>query len=164
MRKINSRSPGWNVKALDPPILTQTEWVICSLLGAVLIVMALLQLISFGEFSNILYSHGLPAATVWAIGVILAELWAAAGFFRLRLSYLFRAVSGSLALLVAGFWFLISAQSLAVGDKFSSIGMLGNMVKQRPGLLTVCLSAVFLVWTMYAAALTRYTLVAPRKK
>lgn len=164
MKKIVNRSSGWNVKTLDPPILTRMEWIICNLLGAVLIVTALIQLIGFAEFSDTLIAHGLPSASLWAFGLIVAELFAAAGFFKLRLSYLLRAVSGSLALLVAGFWFLIAAQSLATGQKILPSGMVGSAIEQKPGLLTLLISALFLVWVMYGVALTRYTLLPIRKK
>ena len=47
------------------------------------------------------------------------ELWAAAGFFKIRLSPLFRNFSNTLALAVAGFWFYESIKTMADGFSLS---------------------------------------------
>src|SRR4051812_324938 len=102
--RTNKRS--WNVAVNDPPRLTDREWAISAVAGVILLAAAILQLISFSDFRDNFAQAGLPGPTAWAVCVILAEIWGAASFFKLRLSYLFRSVSATLSVVAVGFWFV----------------------------------------------------------
>lgn len=165
MKKVIPKSGGWDVGTVDPPILTSMEWLFCNLLGVVFMAMAILQLISFSDFRDILTSLGVEPSGTWAAAVIFAEIFAAAGLFRLRLSYLFRAFSASLALLASGFWFVTTTQAVSGGlDKLPSTGFFGRFLNQQPGWLTVIEAALLLLFSMYGVALTRYTIAMPRRR
>ncbi len=146
----------WNVEAMEPPRLSNTQWNMTGLLGVLLIVMAILQLISFGSFKDWFAQVELAGPAVWAVVVILAELWAAAAFFKLRLSPLFRMVSSGLALLVAGFWFVENLQLIAGGaaGQLPSSGFFGRYLTQSPGWWTAVEVSLLFFWTVYAAGLT----------
>ena len=103
----------WTVAAAPPPPLSKNQWLLSSFVGAVLMVAALLQIIGFQEFSNNFSATGLGNANWWAGAIIFAEIWAATGFFKLRLSPLFRAVSNFMALLVAVFWVFETASQVS---------------------------------------------------
>lgn len=164
MKKVVRRSGDHKVIAQDPPILTREEWMLSNLLGVLLIVMAVAQLASFGEFRDILQSLGVSAPTAWGVGVIMSELLGAAGFFKLRLSYLFRATSASLALLASGFWFLVVSQAVSSGrESQRSSGLFGSFLNQSPGWWTVIEVSALLLLTVYAVALTRYSLLSKRR-
>ncbi|MBA3757543.1 hypothetical protein H0X09_01640 [Candidatus Saccharibacteria bacterium] len=165
MKKIDNRSRQWKVSTVDPPMLTRQEWVMANLLGGLFILTALLQLISFGEFADILKPMGLPGPGVWAAAAIGAELLAAASLFRLKLSYLFRLVAGASALLVSGFWFVLSAQNLATGrEQLPSSGLFGGFFNQSPGWWVIVEVTVLMFSTIYVVALTRYIIVTPLKR
>lgn len=162
---VTRRAQGWKVETTDPPILAREEWLVANGLGVLFIVMAVLQLISFDSFKNILDSLGVSGPRAWAFGIILAELFAAVGFFRLRLSYLARVVSAGLAILVSGFWFILNLQAITgVGSQAASSGLFGKYLNQTPGWWTVLEVTVLLFWTMYAVALTRYSVLLPKRK
>lgn len=153
------------VKPIDPPILTREEWLFTSVLGSLLILMALLQLVSFTDFRDTLKALGLSASSAWAAGIIFAELFGAAGFFKIRYSYFFRVFSGGLALLAAGFWFLVVAQALSTGrETVGSSALFGGFLNQKPGWWTIIEVTALLFLTVFAVALTRYTLLIPRRR
>src|SRR5437868_855261 len=123
-----AKSKGWNIQPVDPPVLNTEQWATASLLGLVLIIMAVLQLIGFSDFKDILSNEGLPGPAAWAILIIIAELWGTANFFRLRLSRGFRAVSAFLAVAVSGFWFVHVLQLVSGGasSTMTSTGLFGK--------------------------------------
>ncbi len=134
VKKTTGLNINWNVKTTAAPKLNDKQWILSSVLGLVLVVMAVLQLVGFGDFKDTLDTMGLPAATVWGVAVILAELWGAVSFFKLRLSALFRRVGMSLAILVSGFWFVHNLQLISTGDtKVKSSALFGKFMEQAPG-------------------------------
>lgn len=155
-----TNSRGWKVVMSNPPKLTATQWALFNLLGVTFLLMAILQIISFNDFRDTLSSFGLSAPTAWAVGLIVAELWAAATMFKLRLSYAFRAVSALLALLSAGFWFLenINLVSNGNGDFLTNSGFFGGYLTQSPGWWTVVEVSILLFWVLYALGLSKDTL------
>jgi hypothetical protein len=161
---INQAQPlGWRVTMTDPPRLNSWQWNISNLLAIVFLAMAVLQFISFGDFRDGLCNLGLNAPTLWASLVVLAELWAAAGLFKWRLSYLFRAVSMTLALLVAGFWFVVTLQSISNGngDITQNGFFFGRFLAQTPGWWTVVEATLLLFTTLYVVSISREALVVP---
>jgi hypothetical protein len=149
------RNSGWPVKAVSPPSLTTRQWVMAAVPAAIFLVAAILQLISFADFTDALNAMGLPGPTAWAVCIILAELWGAAGFFRWRLSVGFRAVSHVLAVTAAGFWFVENLQlvSNGLGAQLNNSGFFGNFLRQKPGWWTVIEVTIFLFWVIYAVGL-----------
>jgi hypothetical protein len=146
---------GWAQMA-DPPRLTTREWNVAGLVGVVLIVTALLQAIGFGDFRDWLESIGLGSPAVWAVGIIVAEVWAAVGFFKLPLMNGFRMISSLLAILVAGFWFVQNLRLISEGaaGELSNSGFFGGFLKQSPGWWTVIEVTVFLILVTYSLRLT----------
>ncbi|MBI2285602.1 hypothetical protein HYU82_02155 [Candidatus Saccharibacteria bacterium] len=151
---VQAQLKGWT-EMTDPPKLSTREWNITGLVGVVLIVMAVLQVIGFGDFRDWLESIGLGSPAVWAVGIIVAELWAAVGFFKLPVMTGFRMVSGLLAILVAGFWFVQNLRLVSEGaaGELSSSGLFGKFLEQSPGWWTVIEVSALLFLVAYGVNL-----------
>ena len=151
-----SQFKGWG-KMVDPPKLTSQQWNLAGLLGVVLIVMAVLQIISFSDFKDWLSQVGIDSPATCAVILIVAELWAALGFFKLKLMLGFRAISALLAVLVSGFWFVENLRLVSEGQAgtLTSSGFFGGFLEQSPGWLTVIESALLLFWVIYTLNLTK---------
>lgn len=80
MSAKKANTSGWPVKAVDAPKLSNAQWALAAVPGVLLLVAAILQLISFADFRDNLGAMGLPGPTVWAICVIIAELWGMPAF------------------------------------------------------------------------------------
>lgn len=147
---------GWT-QITDPPRLTDQQWAATSVLGVILIVMAILQLIGFSGFRDWLDSVGFGAPAVWAVIIPLAELWAAAGLFRLRLPAAARTVSAWLAILVGGFWFIETLRLVSEGavGQLTNSGLFGQYLSQSPGWWTVVEVTALLFWVVYSLKLTK---------
>ncbi len=141
------------------PRLEDKQWNSISLLGLVLLVMALTQLVSFSAFKDILAVIGLGKPAAWAVGLIIAEVWAASTFFKVRLSSAFRLVGSGLALLVAGFWFVETVRQAAMSPDMASpvsnVGYFGRFLAQQPGWWTIIEVTILLFYTLYAVDLTK---------
>src|SRR5574337_792909 len=150
-----SQVSGWT-KTVNPPKLSRNQWNIIGLLGVVLVVMAVLQAISFSDFKLWLGAIGLGAPAVWAVVIIIAQLWAAVGFFRLKLPKIVAAISSLAAVLVGGFWFLENLRlvSQASSGEFDNSGYFGKFLHQSPGWWTVIEITIFLIWVIYSVRLT----------
>jgi hypothetical protein len=155
MSAKKTEASGWPVKAVGPPKLSVKEWVLVAVPGLVLLATAVLQLISFNEFKDALGSMGLPGPRAWAVAIILAELWGAAGFFRLRLSVGFRLVSYTMALAACLFWFIENLQLISNGmnEQLDNSGFFGRFLAQQPGWWTALEVVVLLFWVIYAIEL-----------
>jgi len=148
---------GWPVKAVDPPKVSSAEWGWAAVPGIILAVMAVLQIVSFADFRDLLDEMGLPGPTAWAVCAIVAELWGAVGFFKLRLSASFRLVSYTMAVLAAGFWFILNLQLVSNGmaAELDNSGFFGRFLAQQPGWWTV-LEVTLLLWlVVYNVGLLR---------
>ncbi len=147
----------WNVQAEDPPKLSSNQWGALSLLGAVFLVMAVAQLISFNDFKAALNLMGLSSEGAWGALIILAEVGAAVGFFKLRLSALMRTVSGVLALLASGFWFITNIRLVAEGSAglLPNSGYFGKYLQQSPGWWTVIEATIAIAWVIYSLELVK---------
>lgn len=152
---IQDQLKGWTQMA-DPPKLTSRQWYITSLLGIVLLVAAVLQAVSFGDFKNWFDDLGFGAPALWAVGVIVTEVWAALGFFRLPLMNGFRKVSSWLAVLVSGFWFIQTLRLVSDGaaGELSNSGYFGGLLTQSPSWWTVIGVTAVLLLTVYSLKLT----------
>ncbi len=139
----------------DLPKLTNKEWNTIGLAGLVLFLMAILQLASFSDFKGWMEQTNMAQPAAWAIGIIIAELWGAAGLFKLGLSPLFRAVSSGLALVASSFWFIQSLRLFSgsnSGDLKSS-GFFGNFLLSEPGWVPVLGSTLLLFVVLYSLEL-----------
>jgi len=154
-KKIQSQ--GWPVKAVDAPKLSTNEWVLTAVPGVILLVMAILQLISFNDFKVGLALMGVASPNFWGACIIMAEIWGAAGFFKLRLSRGFRSVSYVLAVLVSGFWFINNLQLVAsnTGAQMHNSYFFGRFLAQAPSWWTVLEVSILLFWVAYKVALLR---------
>ncbi len=146
---------GWTEMAA-PAKLSNQQWNVTGLLGVVLIVMAILQVIGFSDFKDWFDSLGFGAPSLWAVVLIVAEVWAALGFFKLKLMNGFRAISMILAILVGGFWFVENLRLVSEGKagQLMNSGFFGKYLHQSPGWWTVIEVTVFLFWIVYSLRLT----------
>jgi hypothetical protein len=151
------RTSGWPVRTVAPPVLTTGQWLFAAVPGLILLAAAILQLVSFADFVDALSAMGLPGPTAWAVCIILAELWGAAGFFRWRLSAGFRLVSYTMALAVSLFWFVENLQLVAnnVGAQLDNSSFFGRFLPQQPGWWTVLEVSIFLFLVLYMIDLMR---------
>jgi hypothetical protein len=148
-------SKKWPVEAAPPPALSSMEWNKMMLLGVVLIVVAVLQIVSFNDFENALSAMGLSGAAAWAGVLIFCELWAGISLFKVRLSRAFRMVGLSLAVLVGLFWFFQSIRVATSGLSLTSMGFFGRFLTQAPSWWTVIEATVLLVWTLWAFSVSK---------
>lgn len=156
----------WSAETTDPPRLTDRQWSVVGVLGIILIVMAVLQLVSFNEFRDLLAQAGLGGPTAWSIAIILAELAAAVGFFKLRLSRLLRLTSATLALLVGSFWFVLTVKLVTMGGegKFAGSGFFGKFLEQVPGWWTMIEATILLFLVLYSLDVVKNSPTATAKK
>jgi hypothetical protein len=155
----------WPVKSQKPPALENRQWFWLSLVGAVFVAMAILQLFSADDFYNIFRAEDLSAPKVWAVLVIVAELWAAASFFKLRLSDGFRMVSRFFAGAVALFWLVESMRILTQNSSHivlkdnsyrrAGANFFGRFLYQTPGWWPVIEALIFLFVVLYMLELSR---------
>ena len=140
----------WPVVAVAPPTLSPGLRVLSNALGVIFLLAAFLQIIGFQDFANNLTDQGLSGARYWGGVIIFTELWAAAGFFKIPLSPLFRKFSNSLAVLVAGLWFYQIVRIMS--DDFSiskTANFFGKYLTQPPGWWALAESAVFLLLVLH---------------
>lgn len=154
---VQAQIKGWT-KMADPPKLSMQQWNVIGLVGVVFIVAAILQAVSFNDFKDWLASIGLESPAVWASAIIVAELWAAVGLFKLPLMNGFRLVSGILAILVAGFWFIQNIRLVSEGasGELANSGFFGRFLQQSPGWWTVIEVTAFLLLVVYSLRLTKW--------
>jgi len=150
----------WPVKAEKPPALSSAHWAWISLIGLTLASMALAQLVSFSSFTGTFEAEGLHPAKFWGALVVAAELWGAAGFFKISLSRGFRKISNFMALLAGGFWafeaFRLASQTVYVEVLINNhyrapgLGFFGGYLYQLPGFAGV-VEAVVLILLIISA-------------
>ena len=165
----------WTAVALPPPNLKPVHQVIAYLIGLLLLAMAITQIISIQQFEDNFALSGLTHTQPLAFILILGELWAAAGFFRLPLSWLFRKFSNGLAMLLGIFWLGWICYSVTILFSYSS-NFFGRFLRLSPswievlGVVVVVLVVAYVLEVMkisYSAArptITRTTKRELRKK
>lgn len=143
-----------------PPNLPRNHAGAITLLGIVFLLMAATQLLSFDEFEIVLTIGGFSNATTVATVIILAELLAAVGFLKLRISHLLRVLSAISALAVSGFWFIYNIKLISEGlaGLMPNIGFFGQYLPQSPGWWTTLEATVLLFWVIYSLDLMRSSL------
>src|SRR3989338_1764107 len=158
MKTAEQQIKDWSQTFANPPKLNQQATINVGLLSVIFLVMVVLQLASFNDFKFALGGLGITSSPeTMAVILIVAEVWAALGFLKIRLHGLIRFFSGFFAVFAAGFWFLASAQivtSLNVSQIFNS-GFFGKYLAQQPGWWTILEASVFLFWVVYALRLAK---------
>ncbi len=149
---VNSLGNKLSVKATSPPELSDKDWNILGVVGIVLFLMAILQLISFTDFKSWLEQVGFSQPAAWGVVLIMSEVWAGAGFFKIHLSPLFRIVSAILAFLVSGFWFIQNLRLVSGSSQpnLTNSGFFGNYLTQTPSWWTVLEVSLLLFGVIYA--------------
>lgn len=156
MRSYRDYRSNW-LEGERTPAVSSSNWNLMAVPAAVLAVMAILQIISFGGFRDWLDSVRIGIPTVTAILIIIAELWAAAGLLRIPMNAALRFTGLTLAVLVVGFWFIENLYfATSTGGQLPSSGYFGKYLNQQPGWWTVIEATIMLFWVVYAAELLKW--------
>ncbi len=139
------------------PQLSTQSWNLLAIPAAVLVVMATLQIISFGKFKDWLDQIRVGWPAVVAVVVIIAELWGALSLLRISMHGMLRILGVSLAVIVSGFWFLENLYVVtgSYTHQVQSSGLFGKYLSQTPGWWTVIEVTILLFWIVYAAELLK---------
>lgn len=157
MRSYRDYRSNWS-GGESTPGLSPTSWNLLAIPAAVLFVMAILQIISFGKFKDFLDNINIGWPVVVAIVLIIAELWGAVSLLRVPMNAMVRFIGVTLAVLVTGFWF-IENLFLVTSDTASALqnsGYFGKYLSQTPGWWTVIEATIALFWVVYAAELLKW--------
>lgn len=155
MRSYRDYRANWSGGATTPEV-NAANWNLLAIPAAILAVMAILQIISFGRFKDWLDSIriGIPAVT--AVLIIIAELWGAVSLLRVPMNAMWRFFGITLAILVAGFWFIENLYlATSSGGQLPTSGFFGKYLNQQPGWWTVIEITLMLFWVVYAAELLK---------
>jgi hypothetical protein len=155
----------WAIESQKPPKLTERQWNNVGLLGIVFLVMAVLQVWSFSVFKDWLTATGISGASSWAVIIILVEVLAATGLFKIGLSYMTRVITAAAVVLASGFWFIETVRLISGSylDTLKNSGYLGRFLQQTPGWWTIVEATILLAWSMYAIDLLKDEL-SPKNK
>jgi len=156
MKSLSDYKSNWSGGAKTPNV-TNSQWNLLAVPAAVLAVMAVLQIISFGRFKDWLDSIGIGWPAVVAVVIIIAELWGAVSFLRVPISATWRFLGIALTVLVTGFWFIENVYLASnSGGQLPSSGFFGKYLNQQPGWWTVIEISIMLFWVVYAAELLKW--------
>jgi hypothetical protein len=137
--------------------LTQTQWNLLAIPAIVLVVMAVLQVISFGKFKDWLDGIGVGWPAVVAVVIILAEVLGAASFLQLSMPPVMRFLNLTLAVVVTGFWFVENLMLVTTSSSsLTNSGYFGKYLAQAPGWWSVVEISVLLFWVVYSAELLKW--------
>lgn len=157
MRSYRDYRSNWSGGTKTPELAPAT-WNALAVPAAILLVMAILQLIGFGKFKDFLDNINVGWPVAVAIVVIIAEIWGALSLLRVPMSAMLRFWGVSLAVLVTGFWF-IETLFLVTSDTAKALqnnGLFGKYLSQTPGWWTVIEVSVLLFWVVYSAELLKW--------
>lgn len=124
-------------------------------LAAALCLMALLQLLNFEAFVEILFSYQLfnhPGSIALAIILISLEIFSLPVLLRLWLSPLARGLSSLCVLLAPAAWTSLVVYAYVSGVAVASTGLLGHFIKVSMG-LSIVISAALLVLATWSFAI-----------
>jgi hypothetical protein len=153
MRSLSNWSGGDKTPGVSP-----MGWNLMAIPAAVLFVMAILQIISFGKFKDFLDGINVGWPAVVAVIIIVAEVWGGISLLRIPMHGMLRFWGILMAVLVSGFWFIenlflvTSETAKASGNS----GFFGKYLSQTPGWWTVVEVTIFLFWIVYAAELLKW--------
>ncbi|MBX4188477.1 hypothetical protein KW792_00045 [Candidatus Saccharibacteria bacterium] len=157
MRSYRDYRANWSGGAATPE-LTPSNWNMLAIPAAVLLVMAVLQAISFGKFKDFLEGINIGWPAVVAVVIIVAEVWGAMSLLRIPMNSALRFLGVTMAVLVTFFWFienlfLVTSES---AKALGSSGYFGKYLTQVPGWWTVVEITVLLFWIVFAAELLKW--------
>ncbi len=157
MKAVSDYRSNWSGGTATPE-LTQMHWNLLAIPAAVLAVMAVLQIASFGTFKDLLNMAGIGWAVGTAVILIILELWGALSLLRIPMNRMWRFLGLSLAVLAVGFWFVenlyfvTSNLAMTLGNS----GYFGKYLAQTPGWWSVVEASIMLFWLVYAAELIKW--------
>lgn len=157
MRSYRDYSSNWS-GGVKTPELSPASWNVLAIPAAVLVVMAILQIISFGKFNDFLNNINVGWSAGVAVILIIAELWGAVSLLRVPMTSLVRFIGVALAVIVTGFWF-VENLFLVTSDTARGLGnsgYFGKYLSQTPGWWTVIEVSIMLFWVVYAAELLKW--------
>jgi hypothetical protein len=138
--------------------LSQMQWNLLAVPAIVLVVMAVLQAVSFGKFKDWLDGIGVGWPAVVAVVIIVAELLGAASFLQIPMTSALRFANLTLAVLVTGFWFVENLMLVSTSNagQLTNSGYFGKYLAQAPGWWSVVEISVLLFWVVYSAELLKW--------
>lgn len=153
MRSLGAYRSTWAGGEKTPAIRTM-HWNLLAVPAAVLAVMAILQIISFGRFKDWLDSINVGAPAVVAVLLIIAELWGAFSLLRIPMHAMLRFWGVVVGLLAVGFWFIENLYlATSSGGQLPTSGFFGRYLNQQPGWWTIIEISLLLFWVVYGAEL-----------
>ena len=156
MRSYSDYRSNWSGGERTPG-LNSAQWNLLAIPAAVLAVMAILQIISFGRFKDWLDSVRVGWPAVVAVVLIIAELAGAVSLLRIPMGAMWRFLGITLAVLVSGFWFVENTYfASSSGGQLPTSGFFGKYLNQQPGWWTVVEVSILLFWIVYAGELLKW--------
>lgn len=157
MSSVEGIVKDWSETFANPPKLNQNQTIAVNLLSVVFLVMAVLQVLDFNQFKDILSNLGLSSnPATWATALVLTEVWTALALMGIRMHGLLRFFGAVFAVFASGFWLVMSLQTVINGAAgLTSAGFFGKYLTQSPGWWTVIEAAVLFFWTLYALEVTK---------
>jgi hypothetical protein len=153
MRSLGAYGSTW-AGGERTPAIRSAQWNLLAVPAAVLVVMAVLQIISFGRFKDWLDSVNIGAPAVVAVLLIIAELCGALSLLRIPMHAMLRFWGMAAGLLAIGFWFIENLyQATSSGGQLPTSGFFGRYLNQQPGWWTVIEISILLFWYVYGAEL-----------
>lgn len=125
------------------------------LLALILCVMAVLQLLDFEEFADIIIGYGVTTESgsiAIAVGLIGLEVFALPYLLGLKLSRLANELSSLFAVLAPLAWVVLISQELLVGDKRGISGLFSGFVDIPVGvvsLLFMIIMSLMAFWSFF---------------
>jgi hypothetical protein len=153
MKSVSAYGSTWAGGERTPALKTM-HWNLLAIPAAVLAVMAILQIISFGHFKDWLDSINIGWPVVVAVAIIVCELLGAFSLLRIPMSATLRFWGNVLAVLVTGFW-LIENLYLATSSagQLPTSGYFGRYLNQQPGWWTIIEAAAMLFLVVWGTEL-----------
>lgn len=140
-------------KTAPETVTDRRHLVVVYALKVLLLVMALLQLVSFEAFAQTLATTGVASmqgGVLLAVTLLALEIFSLPFLLRLWLSPLTRAISAVCVLLVPAIWLALILQTTFRTDRLENLGLFGSFIEVPSGGLALgigVLLALLAVWS-----------------